>query len=71
MSAKVWNAFRIKRIVSVIVIHTLDLLLLLILLPFMIWKWISAREYIIAMLRAVLEVKFTNFVKYRKYISYI
>ncbi|KYM95497.1 hypothetical protein ALC62_13926, partial [Cyphomyrmex costatus] len=56
MYTRIWNVFELNKIIFIIVIHTLDLLLLLVLLPFMVWKWISERPYIITILRAIIEV---------------
>ncbi|KYN28861.1 hypothetical protein ALC57_01825, partial [Trachymyrmex cornetzi] len=56
MYTRIWTVFELNKIISIIVIHTLDLLLFLILLPFMMWEWISERPYIITILRAVIEV---------------
>lgn len=61
MYRKVWTMFELNKIVSVIVIHVLDSLLFLVLLPFMVWEWISERPYIITIVRAVVEVRFNNY----------
>ncbi|KAF3420961.1 hypothetical protein E2986_13482 [Frieseomelitta varia] len=42
--------------ISLIVLHVLDALLLMILLPFMIWQWISANDRLKIILKAVVEV---------------
>ncbi|XP_076248710.1 uncharacterized protein LOC143188385, partial [Calliopsis andreniformis] len=42
--------------ISVIVLHVLDALLLIILLPFMLWQWISANDRLKLILRAIVEV---------------
>ena len=44
--------------ISLIVLHVLDALLLMILLPFMIWQWISANDRLKIILKAVVEVHF-------------
>lgn len=64
MHKKVQSMFDISKIVSTIIIHVLDLLLLLVLLPFMVWKWISARHHITAILRAIIEVSSIIIIKY-------
>ncbi|XP_024872643.1 uncharacterized protein LOC112455136 [Temnothorax curvispinosus] len=56
MYKKVWTVFELNKIVSIIVIHVLDSLLFLVLLPFMVWEWISERPYIITIVRTVVEV---------------
>lgn len=61
MYKRVWTVFELNKIVSVIVIHALDLLLFLVLLPFMVWEWISERPYIIMILKTIIEVKFDNY----------
>lgn len=57
MYKKVQDIFVINKIVSVSVLYVFDLLLLLVLLPFTIWKWISARKYAVEMLKAIVEVR--------------
>ncbi|KAK1124026.1 hypothetical protein K0M31_007052 [Melipona bicolor] len=42
--------------ISLIVLHILDVLLLMILLPVMIWQWISANDHLKIILKAVVEV---------------
>ncbi|XP_039308630.1 uncharacterized protein LOC105198419 [Solenopsis invicta] len=56
MYKRIWTALELNKIVSVIIIHALDLLLFLILLPFMVWEWFSERPYIITILRTIIEV---------------
>ncbi|XP_006615432.2 uncharacterized protein LOC102678352 [Apis dorsata] len=41
---------------SLIVLHALDAILLIILLPFIIWQWISANDRLKIVLKAVVEV---------------
>ncbi|XP_016914816.1 uncharacterized protein LOC107999462 [Apis cerana] len=41
---------------SLIVLHALDAILLIILLPFIIWQWISANDRLKIILKAVVEV---------------
>jgi len=60
MYRKGWTVCELNKIISVIVIHLLDLLLFLVLLPFMVWEWISKRPYVITILRAIIEVKKFN-----------
>lgn len=43
---------------SLIVLHALDAILLIILLPFIIWQWISANDRLKIILKAVVEVHF-------------
>lgn len=57
MHEKVRSIFEVNKIIGVIVTYILELLLFLMLLPFMIWKWISARNHMIAIARAIFEVK--------------
>lgn len=61
MYRKVWTMLELKKIVSIIVMHVLDSLLFLVLLPFMIWEWISERPYIIKIMRTIIEVRFNNY----------
>jgi len=62
MYRRVWTVCELNKIISVIVIHLLDLLLFLVLLPFMVWEWISKRPYVITILRAIIEVeRFNNY----------
>lgn len=42
---------------SLIVLHALDAILLIILLPFIIWQWISANDRLKIILKAVVEVR--------------
>ncbi|XP_029055257.1 uncharacterized protein LOC114882540 [Osmia bicornis bicornis] len=42
--------------ISLIVLHVLDTLLLIVLLPFMIWQWVSASSRFKLVLKAVIEV---------------
>ncbi|XP_017885825.1 uncharacterized protein LOC108628430 [Ceratina calcarata] len=42
--------------ISLIVLHVLDAMLLVILLPFMIWQWVSANDRLKIILKAVVEV---------------
>ncbi|XP_070521395.1 uncharacterized protein [Cardiocondyla obscurior] len=56
MYRKMWTVFDLTKIVSVIVINVLDSLLFLMLLPFIIWEWISKRPYIINFVKIIIEV---------------
>ncbi|XP_076546098.1 uncharacterized protein LOC143305644 isoform X2 [Osmia lignaria lignaria] len=42
--------------ISLIVLHVLDTLLLMVLLPFMIWQWVSSSSRFKLVLKAVIEV---------------
>ncbi|CAL7935829.1 unnamed protein product [Xylocopa violacea] len=42
--------------ISLIVLHLLDSILLIILLPFIIWQWVTANDQVKIILKAVVEV---------------
>lgn len=60
MYERVWTAFELNKIISVIVVHVLDSLLFFVLLPFMVWNWIFERPYIITIVKTIIEVRFNN-----------
>lgn len=54
------SMFEVSKIIFVIITYVLDLLLFLVLLPFMICERISTRHRAIVILRAIFEVKIFN-----------
>jgi len=61
MHIKIQSVLDMSKIVFVIVIYAFELSLLLVLLPFIVWKWISAKHHIITILRTIIEVRFNNY----------